>query len=122
MRAETLEMLSLESTRGAEVLQSARVAAVLAAKRTSELIPLCHSLPVAPIAVEFHGRTDHLEITSTAHTYERTGVEMEALVGCSIAALSIYAACRDIDDSVFIDGIALWEKIGGKSGHWRRDS
>jgi cyclic pyranopterin phosphate synthase len=114
------DLLSSSSQAIDDVLISARVAAMLAAKRTSAIIPLCHPLLVAPVQIDFVVDAGQVTITCISRTYERTGVEMEALVGCSVAALSIFAAWKKLDEDLSIGGIALWEKIGGKSGHWRR--
>ncbi len=103
-----------------DVLAVARVAGIQAAKRTSELIPLCHGLAVSSVAVEFEVGDDSVGIEARVETIDRTGVEMEALTACSVAALTIYDMCKSMDRSMTIRDIALWEKSGGRSGTYRR--
>ncbi len=103
-----------------DVLGVARVAGIQAAKRTSDLIPLCHPLMVSAVAVNFEIADDFIEIEAQVDTVDRTGVEMEALTACSIAALTIYDMCKSIDKEMTIGEIALWEKTGGRSGVYRR--
>jgi len=101
------------------VLETARLAGIQAAKRTSDLIPLCHPLALTKISVEFEvGRT--LEITARAEAVDRTGVEMEALTAAAVAALTVYDMCKALDREVEISRIRLLEKSGGKSGHFVR--
>ena len=104
-----------------DVLAVARVAGIQAAKRTSELIPLCHGLAVSSVAVEFEVGDDSVRIEARVETIDRTGVEMEALTACSVAALTIYDMCKSMDRSMTISDIALWEKSGGRSGTYRRE-
>ncbi len=106
-----------------EVLNTARVAAVLAAKRCADLIPLCHSLPLAFIGVDFALNDDEhcVEIRATCHTSYKTGVEMEAMTACSVAALTIYDMCKAADKGIVIEQIRLEYKAGGKSGEWRNN-
>ena len=102
------------------VLEVARTAAVLAAKRTADLIPLCHSLPLDAVTVRFEPKgRDVLEIRVRAACTGRTGVEMEALVGVTVAALTVYDMAKAIDHGILIERIELVEKLGGRSGHWR---
>ena len=103
-----------------DVLAVARVAGIQAAKRTSELVPLCHGLAVSSVAVDFEVSDDSVGIESRVETIDRTGVEMEALTACSVAALTIYDMCKSMDRSMTISDIALWEKTGGRSGTYRR--
>ena len=103
-----------------DVLAVARVAGIQAAKRTSELVPLCHGLAINSVAVDFEVLDDSVGIEATVDTVERTGVEMEALTACSVAALTIYDMCKSMDRSMTIGDIALWEKTGGRSGPYRR--
>jgi cyclic pyranopterin phosphate synthase len=102
------------------VLGVARVAAIQGAKRTSELIPLCHPLPLTRVAVDFvvDETASTVECRATAETFGRTGVEMEALTAVSIGLLTIYDMCKAIDRGMRIEVIGLLEKKGGKSGHW----
>ncbi|MDP1606573.1 MAG: cyclic pyranopterin monophosphate synthase MoaC, partial [Rhodocyclaceae bacterium] len=98
----------------------ARIAAIQAAKRTADLIPLCHPIPLTRVAVEFALDTANTSVTCTvtAETFGRTGVEMEALTAASAALLTIYDMCKAVDRGMVIEEIRLLEKAGGKSGHW----
>ena len=104
-----------------DVLAVARVAGIQAAKRTSELVPLCHGLAVSSVALDFEATDDSVRIEARVETIDRTGVEMEALTACSVAALTIYDMCKSMDRSMTIGDIALWEKTGGRSGTYRRE-
>ena len=99
----------------------ARVAGIQAAKRTSELIPLCHPLPLSSVAVNLMVGDSWVGVEATTETVDRTGVEMEALVACSVAALTIYDMCKARDRSMTVESLGLYEKSGGRSGEWRRD-
>jgi cyclic pyranopterin phosphate synthase len=101
-------------------LEIARIAGISAAKRTSELIPLCHPLPLALVDVDLRLCENGVAITSKAATTAETGVEMEALVAASVAALTVYDMCKAADKSILIREIALERKSGGKSGNYRR--
>lgn len=101
-------------------LEVARVAGIMAAKKTSDLIPLCHPLPLTHVGLDFHMRENGIEITATARTSAQTGVEMEAMVAASVAALTIYDMTKAIDKSIEVREIHLLEKTGGKSGTYRR--
>ncbi|MFH0771998.1 MAG: cyclic pyranopterin monophosphate synthase MoaC [Candidatus Omnitrophota bacterium] len=103
------------------VLENARVAAILAAKKTSELIPLCHNLDIEYADVDFTFKADGILAESTVRTTGKTGVEMEAMVACSVAALTIYDMCKMFTKSIEIRDIYLIEKKGGKSGVYKRD-
>src|SRR5205823_9806450 len=103
-----------------DVLAVARVAGIQAAKQTSNLLPLCHPLLIGSIYVNFRIEESHVEVEAQVDTVDRTGVEMEALTACSIAALTIYDMCKSIDRGMTIGNIQLWEKTGGRSGVWRR--
>lgn len=106
-----------------DVLQVARIAAISAAKRTDELIPLCHSLPLDRVTAQFNWRDANcLEIRVQAAATARTGVEMEALLGASIAALTIYDMCKALDKSISIEHVRLVSKTGGVSGDYQRAS
>ncbi len=118
MSAEVLA--SLPQNKKGDPLQVARVAGIMAAKKTSELIPLCHQIPLSHVAVEFVTRIEGIEIHATATTEAQTGVEMEALTAVSIAALTIYDMTKALDKSIEIGDIYLVEKTGGKSGVYRR--
>jgi cyclic pyranopterin monophosphate synthase len=103
-----------------DVFAVARVAGIQAAKQTSNLLPLCHPLLVGSVYVNFRIEDNHVEIETQVDTIDRTGVEMEAMTACSIAALTIYDMCKSIDRSMTIGELQLWEKNGGRSGTWRR--
>ena len=104
-----------------DVLAAARIAGIQAAKKTSELIPLCHLLPLDKVGVEFELQAEAVLITSTCKCTGKTGVEMEALMAASVAALTIYDMCKSLDKAIVIEDLRLLEKSGGKSGHWRAD-
>ena len=104
-----------------EALAAARVAGILAAKRTGELIPLCHTLPLTDVQVGFTPVADGISIEALAKTIARTGVEMEALVACSVAGLVLYDMAKAVERGMVLDQVRLVEKRGGRSGQWRRD-
>ncbi len=105
-----------------DVLEVARLAGILAAKRTGELIPLCHPLPITSATVDFAFEgDDRLRIEATVRVFGRTGVEMEALTAVSVAALTVYDMCKAVDRVMTVERIRLEEKSGGRSGNFRRD-
>jgi cyclic pyranopterin phosphate synthase len=114
---------AIRTTRVAKgsVLEVARLAGIMAAKKTAEIIPLCHQIPLTHVDVEFHAQRDGYRIVSRTSTVGRTGVEMEALVAASAAALTIYDMVKAIDRTMSIGPIYLQEKRGGKSGVFRRN-
>ena len=120
MQPSTLERILEGSAKKGDVLGVARVAAIMGSKRTSELVPLCHPVPLTRIAVEFETRRESssIDCTVTAETIGRTGVEMEALTATSVALLTVYDMCKAVDRGMRIDNIRLLEKRGGKSGQW----
>ena len=120
MLPETLVRVEQGDHKKGDVLGVARVAAIMGSKRASELIPLCHPVPLTRIAVEFETDRDSSTVncTVTAETVGRTGVEMEALTATGIALLTVYDMCKAVDRGMRIDNIRLLEKRGGKSGHW----
>lgn len=122
MRIETLALIKANRVAKGDVLAVAQVAGVLAAKRTDELVPLAHSLPVTGIDVTFRfdEATSTVGIEATVSTVARTGVEMEALAAVSAAALAIYDMCKAVDRGMTIDRIRLVRKSGGRSGEYRR--
>ena len=124
MRPETLTLIESGSAKKGDVLGVARIAAIQGAKRTSELIPLCHPLALTKIAVEFAIDREHAAITCevTAHSFGRTGVEMEALTAVGVGLLTIYDMCKAAERGMQIGNIRLVEKSGGKSGHWQARS
>ena len=121
MRAETLAMIRDGSAGKGDVLGVARVAAIQAAKRTAELIPLAHPLPITSVGVEFAlDEAEHaLRIEVVAETVARTGVEMEALTAACVGLLTVYDMCKAVDRGMRIEGVRLLEKSGGKSGHYK---
>ena len=120
MAPETTDLVAQRAVAKGDVLAVARVAGIMAAKRTSDLLPLCHPLLIGAVLINFRIGDDHIEIETQVDTVDRTGVEMEALTACSVAALTIYDMCKSADKSMTISDIALWEKTGGKSGTYRR--
>jgi len=120
MQPATLALIQAGNARKGDVLGIARITAIQAAKRTSDLIPLCHPLPLTRIAVDFSvdpGRSA-VGIEVVAETLARTGVEMEALTAAAVGLLTIYDMCKSADRGMVIDGVHLLEKSGGKSGHF----
>ncbi len=120
MTASTASAVAQGAIKKGDVLSVARIAGIQAAKRASDLIPLCHPLLVGAVTVNFEIHDTSVEIEAQVETVDRTGVEMEALTACAVAALTIYDMCKSMDRSMVISGIALWEKTGGRSGHFRR--
>jgi cyclic pyranopterin phosphate synthase len=122
MSTKTLDLVLKGDAKKGDVLGAARIAGIMAAKRTHELIPLCHPLALASVVVDFAVDRQHalIAIEATAKVEGKTGVEMEALTAVTIAALTIYDMCKAIDREMAISDIALVEKSGGRSGHFRR--
>jgi cyclic pyranopterin monophosphate synthase len=120
MKAETASLVARGAISKGDVLAVARVAGIQAAKRTPDLIPLCHPLLVGSVLVNFRIEDDYIEVEAQVDTVDRTGVEMEALTACSTACLSIYDMCKSVDRGMVIGEIALWEKTGGRNGPYRR--
>ncbi len=118
MSREVLKALP-ENAKG-DPLQIARIAGISAAKKTSDLIPLCHQLPLAHVGVQFEIESDGIEIIASASTTAQTGVEMEAMTAASVAALTIYDMTKALDKAIEIREVHLLEKTGGKSGAYRR--
>ena len=118
MRPETLALIQEEGIPKGDVLAVAQVAGIMAAKRTHELIPMCHPLLLTHVAVEFapHQAESLIEITATVRTTGKTGVEMEALTAVAVAALTIYDMCKAVDRAMHITNVRLLRKSGGKSG------
>lgn len=121
MQAATFAMIADGQAKKGDVLGVARLAGIMASKRTADLIPLCHPIALSAVSVDFNLiAADHaIECTATAETVGRTGVEMEALTATSVALLTIYDMCKAVDRGMVIDAIRLIEKKGGKSGHWK---
>ena len=123
MQGQTLELIQQGKHKKGDVLGVARIAGIMATKRTADLVPMCHPLALTHVSVEFE--TDEagaaIECTVTAETTGKTGVEMEALTGVQVALLTIYDMCKAVDRGMVISDVRLLEKSGGKSGHWQRD-
>ncbi len=122
MRPETTNLVAQRAVAKGDVLAVARIAGIQAAKRTSDLLPLCHPVMVGAVLVNFAFGDDYIEVEAQVDTFDRTGVEMEALTACSIATLTIYDMCKSADKTMVIGDITLWEKTGGKSGPFRRET
>lgn len=123
MQPATLSMIVQGEHKKGDVLAVARIAGIMASKRTSDLIPLCHPLPITHVTVEFGAEEDHNRIRCQAlvKTHGQTGVEMEALTAVQIALLTVYDMCKGVDRGMTIQAVRLVEKAGGKSGHWQRN-
>lgn len=122
MLPETLEKIRQNELAKGDALAVARVAGILAAKRVDELIPLCHSLPLADVSVEFEFCQNELKIFTSATTVAQTGVEMEALTAATVAALTVYDMAKAVDKRMVIGNIHLVSKTGGKSGDFQSDT
>jgi cyclic pyranopterin phosphate synthase len=122
MESDTASKIASGAISKGDVLAVARVAGIQAAKQTSNLLPLCHPLLVGSVYVNFRIEDAHVEIEAQVDTVDRTGVEMEALTACAIAALTIYDMCKSVDRGMVIGELTLWEKTGGRSGHYRRSN
>ncbi|MGV1014869.1 MAG: cyclic pyranopterin monophosphate synthase MoaC [Methyloceanibacter sp.] len=122
MASETLDLILSGTVPKGDVLATARIAGIMAAKRTAELIPLCHPLPLTQVTIDFEPSRDPpgLRVEATAKVEGKTGVEMEALTAVSIACLTIYDMCKAVDRAMSFSGIRLVEKTGGRSGNFRR--
>ena len=122
MRPATLQAIRSNQVAKGDVIAVARVAGVMAAKRTSELVPLCHPLPLHDVQVTFTPDDDlpGLRVEATAKTVGRTGVEMEALTAVMVSLLTVYDMAKSLDREMVVSDISLVEKAGGKSGHWSR--
>ncbi|HYD24230.1 MAG TPA: cyclic pyranopterin monophosphate synthase MoaC [Croceibacterium sp.] len=119
MSAEALEAVRAGSGPKGDVLAAARIAGIMAAKKTGELIPLCHPLALDAVALEFACEADGMRATARASLTGRTGVEMEALTAAAVALLTIYDMAKALDKAMVIEEVRLLEKTGGKSGDWR---
>ncbi|SRR5690625_853583 len=123
MGKQAYKLLTASENAKGEVLNTARVAGVMAAKRCAELIPLCHSLPLSFVGIEFlpNDADSSIDIVATCKTSFVTGVEMEAMTACSVAALTIYDMCKAADKAIVIEQVRLKFKSGGKSGEWHNN-
>jgi len=131
MNQATAELIRSGSAKKGDVLGIARIAAIQASKRTSDLIPLCHPLPLSRVAVILDWKEEDLALTSQgkqalrcevqAETVGRTGVEIEALMAVQVGLLTVYDMCKAVDRGMHIEGVRLMEKSGGRSGHWQAE-
>lgn len=121
LTSKVLSAIQDKTTPKGDVFAAARIAGITAAKKTSDLIPLCHQIPLSSVTVEFEIRNSSILITTKAHTEAKTGVEMEALTAASVAALTLYDMVKGLDKGCTITDIFLIEKTGGKSGTYRKE-
>lgn len=119
MSAETLAAIREGSAKKGDVLATARIAGIMAAKKTAELIPLCHPLMLTKVSVDFAFEDDGIRVTALVRLTGQTGVEMEAMTAVSVALLTVYDMAKALDKGMVISGIRLLSKTGGKSGDWR---
>ena len=119
--AEVIGHLSDGTLAKGDALATARIAAIMGAKRTPDLIPLCHQVALSSVTVEFDIASDSIGVTATAQTTDRTGVEMEALTAVAVAGLTLHDMVKALDPRARMDDVRLVEKLGGKRGHWTRD-
>ncbi|MFM7046319.1 MAG: cyclic pyranopterin monophosphate synthase MoaC [Actinomycetota bacterium] len=120
MQAATTAAIANREVKKGDVLAVARVAGIQAAKRTSDMIPLCHPLLIGSVTINFEIGDTFVSVECHVDTVDRTGVEMEALHACSVAALTIYDMCKSADREMVIGDLTLWEKSGGRQGTYRR--
>jgi cyclic pyranopterin phosphate synthase len=121
MLASTTAAVAANTFNKGDVLATARVAGIQAAKRASELLPMAHPVLVGNVYLNFTIADAHIDVEAEVDTIDRTGVEMEALTAVTVAALTIYDMCKSSDRTMTIERVALWEKSGGRSGTWRRE-
>ncbi len=121
MLPATAALIRSGGAKKGDVLGVARIAGIMAAKRTAELIPLCHPLPISAVSVELEVSGDAVEIAATVRTSGQTGVEMEALTAASVTALTVYDMCKSVDRGMRIEAVRLTHKAGGKSGEFVQD-
>ncbi|MCS6937154.1 MAG: cyclic pyranopterin monophosphate synthase MoaC [Candidatus Bipolaricaulota bacterium] len=123
MSPQTLRLITTDKIAKGDVLTVAKLAGVMGAKKTSDLIPLCHPIPLDAIDLEFQPdlKTGRLTVTATATSTGKTGVEMEALTACAVALLTVYDMCKSAERGMVIEEIKLLEKRGGRSGLWKRE-
>jgi cyclic pyranopterin monophosphate synthase len=120
-QVETIGIITSGTAKKGDVLAAARLAGIMAAKKTSDLIPLCHPLMISKVSVDFTLAASHIDVETTVKVEGKTGVEMEALTACSIACLTIYDMLKAVDRAMSITDIRLVEKSGGKSGDYKAD-
>ena len=120
MQEETTDKIATNALTKGDVLATARVAGIQAAKRASDLLPMCHPVLVGTVAINFSIGDTWVEVEAHVDTVDRTGVEMEALTAVTVAALTIYDMCKSLDRTMVIEDVAVWEKSGGRSCGTRR--
>jgi cyclic pyranopterin phosphate synthase len=118
--AEVIELLSRDGLPKGDALATARIAGIMAAKRTPDLIPLCHPIALSGVSLELELGADHVTVTATVRTTDRTGVEMEALTAVAVAGLTLHDMVKAVDPAATMDGVRVETKEGGKTGHWSR--
>ena len=121
MSAAALDAIRSGNAPKGDVLSTARIAGIMAAKRTADLIPLCHPLALTKVGIDFGWEDDGIAVTAVAQTIGQTGVEMEALTAASVALLTLYDMAKALDRTMILGDIRLLEKSGGRSGHWRAE-
>jgi cyclic pyranopterin phosphate synthase len=121
MLASTTASVAANAMNKGDVLATARVAGIQAAKQAAMMLPMAHPVLVGNVYVNFTIADTHIDVEASVDTVDRTGVEMEALMAVTVAALTIYDMCKSIDRTMTIEEVALWEKSGGRSGTWRRE-
>jgi cyclic pyranopterin phosphate synthase len=121
MQASTTASVAQNAMNKGDVLATARIAGMQAAKQASSLLPMSHPVLVGNVYVNFTIADTHIDVEASVDTVDRTGVEMEALTAVTVAALTIYDMCKSADRTMTIEAVALWEKSGGRSGTWRRE-
>jgi cyclic pyranopterin phosphate synthase len=123
LRPQTLAMILEGSAKKGNVLETARIAGIMAAKKTADLIPLCHPLKITHAQVDFFPdeSQSQIRVEASVSLVDQTGVEMEALTAAAVAALTIYDMCKAVDRGMVIESVRLLEKLGGKSGHWKAE-
>ncbi len=122
MGQEALSAIQDGTAKKGDVLATARIAGIMAAKNTSDLIPLCHPLAISKVSIDFSFESDGIKVTSMVRLSGQTGVEMEALTAASVSLLTLYDMTKALDKTMIISGIRLLSKTGGKSGNWQRSS
>lgn len=121
MQSATTAAVAANEMNKGDVLATARVAGIQAAKHAVTLLPMAHPVLIGNVHVNFTIADTHIEVEASVDTVDRTGVEMEALTAVTVAALTIYDMCKSADRTMTIEAVALWEKSGGRSGTWRRE-
>ncbi len=119
--AETIKIITSGAAKKGDVIATARIAGIMAAKKTADLIPLCHPLMISKVTVDFQIESSHIDVEATVKVEGKTGVEMEALTACSVACLTIYDMLKAVDRGMTITNLRLVEKSGGKSGSYKAE-